>query len=298
MKVLIGPSSFAELDKAPLKALADAGCEVIENPYRRKLTKAELFQLLPGVKGLIAGLEPLDREVLQRSELRVISRCGTGMSNVDLDAAREMGIVVRNTPLAPVEAVAELTIGALLCLIRNICLMDAAMHRGEWKKVIGRQLQDMTAAVIGVGNIGGRLSELLRAFGCGVLGVDPARSDDANGVPIVELDEALAQADVVLLHCSGERCVIGKREFGIMKKGAYLLNAARGGLVDEAALLAALENKTLAGAWIDTFVHEPYGGTLARCPNVILTPHIGSYTAECRSRMEKEAVQNLLGVLK
>jgi len=294
--VLIGPSSFAELDKSPMKRLAATGYRIVVNPYRRKLTKQELLELLgDDVVGLIAGLEPIDREVLSRSRLRVISRVGAGMSNVDLDAAHDLGIRVFNTPDAPTVAVAELTVGAMLSLLRMIPEMDRALHEGQWQKMIGLQLQGKTIAVIGFGRIGRRVAELLSAFRTRIAVVDPDVCDNAcTGYSKCTLETALPAADIVTVHCSGEECVIGEEEFRSMKRGVYLLNAARGSVVSERALAKALEDGTVAGAWLDTFEEEPYRGPLCGFRNVILTPHAGSYTTECRASMESEAVENLL----
>ena len=133
-KVLLGPSTFAAQDPSPMERLAVAGCEIVKNPFGRKLTKQELIELLPGVKGLIAGLETLDEEVMRRSELKVISRCGSGLSNVDIVAAKWLGIKVFSTPNGPTNAVAELTLGAMINLLRMIPLMDRDMHEGRWTK--------------------------------------------------------------------------------------------------------------------------------------------------------------------
>lgn len=297
-KVLIGPSSFGELDRIPLDRLLEAGCEIIDNPFKRKLTREELTKLLEGkIWGLIAGLEPLDREVLQKSRLKVISRCGAGLSNVDLTAAKELGIEVYATPDAPTAAVAELTLGAMLGLFRMIPQMDRDLHEGKWTKKIGLQLACKTVVIVGFGRIGRHLAALLAPFRTRVLAVDPYLMEPVTDVPLVSLEEALPRADILTLHCSGEACLLGEKELALLKPGAFVLNAARGGLIDETALLNGLEQGKIAGAWLDTFEEEPYGGRLAKCPQVILTPHIGSYTQECRRRMEVEAVENLLSAL-
>jgi D-3-phosphoglycerate dehydrogenase len=299
-KILIGPSSFAETDKTPMDRLIAAGYEVVDNPYKRKLTKKELLDLFEAdVVGLIAGLETLDREVLEKAPIQVISRVGAGISNVDLEAARDLGIQVFNTPDAPTNAVAELTIGAMLSLLRMISQMDQALHDGQWQKKIGIQLLGKTVAIVGFGRIGRRVAELLFPFGVKILVVDPYVDESAcAGYRKVTLQAVLPEADVVTIHSSGHGCIIGEEEFPHMKKGAYLLNVARGGVISEKALIKALENGTVAGAWLDTFEEEPYKGTLCNYPNVILTPHVGSYTAECRLQMENEAVDNLLNYLK
>lgn len=298
-KILLGPSSFAQNDKTPLTRLLKAGYEVIDNPYKRKLTKAELFDLLtPEVVGIIAGLEPLDREILQHSELKVVSRVGSGMSSVDQPAAKELGIEVRSTPNGPTQAVAELTLGALLSLLRMIPRMDRSLHSGKWDKHIGVQLEGKTVLIVGYGRIGCRVAELLTPFAVRILVVDPFLSQsDVPDVELLSLGEALPIADIVTLHCDGETCLLGEHEFSQIKKGAFLLNVARGGLVDEAAITDALDAGTLAGAWLDTFINEPYRGPLCGRENVVLTPHVGSYTLECRQGMENEAVDNLLEAL-
>lgn len=297
-KVLIGPSSFGELDKASLEKLKENGFEVVPNPFGRKLTKEELKDLLPGVTGIIAGLETIDREIMTGSSLRVVSRCGVEMSNVDLEAAREFGIIVRNTPDAPTIAVAELTVGAMLGLLRMIPFVDREMHEGRWTKKIGAQLSGKTVAIIGFGRIGRYVARLLRSFDVELIAVDNALEGTVEQTPVVSLGEALERADIVTLHVGGTAEVLGEKEFAMMKEGVFVLNAARGGVIDEGALLDALNSGKVAGAWLDTFQEEPYQGPLTGCPQVILTPHVGSYSRECRRRMEMEAVDNLLAAWK
>jgi D-3-phosphoglycerate dehydrogenase / 2-oxoglutarate reductase len=299
-KILIGPSSFAATDKTPMDKLIDAGYGVVDNPYKRKLTKEELLNLSKDdVVGLIAGLETIDREVLEKSHIQVVSRVGAGISNVDIEAAHDLGVRVFNTPDAPTDAVAELTIGALLSLLRMIPQMDQALHDGQWQKRIGLQLRGKTLVIIGFGRIGRRVTELLFPFGVKILIVDPYVDESAcAGYRKITLRAALPEADVITIHSSGHDCIIGEKEFAIMKKGAYLLNVARGGVISELSLIKAIENRTVAGAWLDTFEEEPYKGPLCGYQNVVLTPHVGSYTAECRLQMENEAVDNLLNYLK
>ncbi len=293
-KILIGPSSFAALDSAPRDRLIKAGFEVINNPFGRKIAKKELIEMLHGITGLIAGLETLDEEVMQKSELRVISRCGSGMSNIDIEAAERLGIKVFSTPFGPTTAVAELTIGAMINLLRMTSLMDRDMHEGKWTKRIGTQLEGKTVVIIGFGRIGRKVASLLKPFNVRFLAVDPNVQRKLDGIEILPLNRALPEADIITLHLSGEQQIIGKDEFKFIKKGAFLLNAARGGLINEGALINALESGKIAGAWIDTFDVEPYSGPLSKFPQVVLTPHIGSYTVECRRSMEIESVNNLI----
>jgi D-3-phosphoglycerate dehydrogenase len=294
-KILIGPSSFCDIDKLPLERLCETGCEIINNPFKRKLTKPELLDLLGrGVTGLIAGLETLDREALKNSSLKVISRCGAGLSNVDLLAAKELGIKVYSTPSAPTDAVAELTVGTLIAMLRMVSQMDDDLHDGKWNKRIGVQLKGKTVAIIGFGRIGRRVSMLLKPFDVRIIAVDPNIKEDIEDISFLPLDKALREADIITIHSSGEQQLIGPREFKLIKNGAFLLNAARGELVDEDSLVRALNENRIRGVWLDTFSIEPYNGPLRKYPQVILTPHIGSYTLECRKAMEMQAVENLI----
>ncbi len=295
-KVLLGPSTFAAIDKAPLDMLLQEGFEVIENPFKRKLTKNELMELLSdNVAGIIAGLEPLDREVLKKSKLQVISRCGSGMSNVDQQAAKELGVKVFSTPFGPTSAVVELTLGILLSMLRMVPQMDRDLRNGKWNKKIGQQLAGKTVAIIGFGRIGQGVAKALQPFDVKILAVDPfVIEKEICGTPLVALKDALQEADIITLHVSGEEQIVGRKELQLVKQGAFLMNAARGRLIDHEALLESLENGKLAGVWLDTFPDEPYKGPLSNFQQVVMTPHIGSYTKECRSSMEMESVENLI----
>jgi D-3-phosphoglycerate dehydrogenase len=299
-RILISTSSFSKNDPRPLKRLEQEGLNVQLNPYQRTLTKKEVLQLIPGVTGLIAGLEPLDGEVLNQSNLKVISRCGAGMSNVDLEEAKRLGIKVYNTPDAPTEAVAELTVAAMLNLLRSFPQMNETMRRGEWNKISGFQLHGKTVLMIGFGRIGRRVAQLLQPFGIFLLIVDPLLKQNQipDGAKLMPLMNALPLADMITIHSSGDECILTQKEFMLIKTGAYLLNAARGNVIEKSSLLRALNEKKLSGVWMDAFWDEPYKGELANFSNVLLTPHIGSFTAECRSQMEMEAVENLIAGLK
>ena len=296
-RVAIGPSSFAAQDETPTRMLEDAGVEIVPNPFGRRLTEEEIIRQLDGVDGLIAGLEPLNRRVLASApQLKAIARVGIGMSNVDLEAAEEYGIKVSNTPEGPTEAVAEMTVAALLALCRGLLPANAALHAGTWQKRIGLGLKGTKVLLVGYGRIGRRVGRLLRAFGAEILVTDPFLSEDSleEGTRLVSLDEGLREAQVVSLHASGAQCLLGAREFAQMRDGVVLLNSARGELVDEDALIEALDNGKVGAAWLDVFWEEPYQGRLTEVDQVLLTPHISTYTRQCRLSMEVAAVKNLL----
>jgi D-3-phosphoglycerate dehydrogenase len=303
-KIAITTSSFGKESSQPVDDLRRAGFELVLNPHGRKLTKPETVELLRDADGLIAGTEALDREVLsQLPKLRVISRVGTAVDNVDREYAKERGIPVFNTPDGPTNGVAELALGGLLALIRRIPQSDASVRRGEFSKPMGRLLRGKTVAIVGLGRIGKALVRLLQPFGVIVLAVDPVRDEkfaQEFGVRYVHFEEALLEADVISLHLSGstKTALFGAKELAKMKPGAVLINAARGGWIDEAALLAALQSGRLGGAYLDVFAAEPYKGPLAELDNVVLTAHIGSYALECRIGMEVEAARKVIDFFK
>lgn len=297
--VQITTSTFAVGNEQLLNRIQQAGFAVRGNPFGRRLTRSETLSLLDkDVIAVLAGLETLDREVLSHTALKVISRVGSGISNVDIDAARDLGIEVFSTPDGPTTAVAEMTIGALISLLREIPAMDAAMRAQKWDRRTGGEIEGRTVAVIGLGRIGCRVAELCKAFGATVIGVDPQAAGVPEWLRVVDLSRALTVADVFAIHASGDSCIIGAREIQSMKAGAVILNASRGGVVAEDALDDALKSGHIGAAWLDVFVEEPYVGPLIRHPKLLLTPHIGSYSQESRLKMEGQAVENVLNALK
>ena len=299
-KVFISTTSFGKPDPAPLEILKAAGLEVSLNPYGRKLTSEEVVELAANSEGLIAGTEPLDAQVLNKlKDLRVISRCGVGMDNIDLAAAERQGIKVFNTPNSPAIAVAELTMGLMLALLRHIPIMDRDIRAGKWQKRMGNLLLGKKVGIIGFGRIGQKVAELALGLGAQVVYCDPAVNK--AGYTLVSLDELLSQSDIVSLHVSGgghDALLLGYKELRSMRKGSWLINCARGGAVDEEALHRVLAEGWLAGAAVDVFEREPYAGSLTKLENVILTPHIGSYAIESRVEMEVQAAKNLIEGLK
>lgn len=303
---MITTSSFGRADKLPLDTLSERGIKPVLNPYGRTLTADEVTQLLHEIdpEGMIAGTEPLGRDELRgQSRLKVISRVGVGLNNIDLNAARELGIEVYNTPDGPTRPVAELTIALMLDVLRGVSRADAVLRSGGWEKRMGRLLHDKTVGVIGFGRIGTMVSSLVQAFGGIVIAYDVCPDYEraaASDVVMVDLDELLSQADIITLHVAGgngEGFLIADREISIMKPGAILINTARGNLVDEKALVNALMCNKLGGAALDTFSTEPYAGSLTELPNVVLSPHVGSYAAEARVAMELQAVENVIAGL-
>lgn len=302
-RILLATSSFGAADASPLQVLKAAGVALVRNPHGRTLTESETIELLSDVDGTIAGTEPLNAKVLASApRLRAISRVGVGTETIDLAAARARQIAVHTTPDAVTDAVAELTLAGLLSLMRGLPQADVNMREGKWLRPMGSLLTGKTVGIIGLGRIGRRVSSLLLPFGVTLLGSDPAVDPQwaqANHVTLVSLHSLLSSADIVLVHASqptNAAPLLGPTEMQLMKKGALLVNTARGSLVDEIALADALQGH-LGGAYLDTFSHEPYEGPLARLSNTVLSPHLGSYAREARARMEMEAVRSILTTL-
>ena len=295
--IAISTSSFAGESSAPIDLLRERGFEVRLNPHGRQLTPEESRAFLEDVVGLIAGTEKLAGELLRAMPgLRCISRVGVGMDNVDHAAASELGIAVHNTPDAHVDAVAELTLAGLLGALRQVPDCHAGIRAGTWKKPMGRLLRGKTVGLVGFGRVGRAFARLLGPFDCPILAYDPATTD-AAGASHVGLDELVAASDVVSLHLpysAAAKHIIGAAQLAAMKGDAVLVNASRGGLVDEEALAAHLAANPRALAYLDCFEQEPYKGPLRELPNCIMTAHIGSYAREARERMEMEATENLL----
>jgi D-3-phosphoglycerate dehydrogenase len=299
-RIAITTSSFAQFSDEPLRLLKEAGIEHVSNPFGRQLTEEEAIDLLSGCVGVAAGTEPLTARVMDAlPHLKVISRCGTGMDNVDLKVATEKGIKVCNTPDGPTLAVAELTLAYALDLLRKITQMDRELRAGVWKKRMGNTLKGKKLGIIGFGHIGQAVASIFALLGVEVAFNDPVVA--SNTYRKMTVGELLPWVDILSLHCSksgGECSLFTTEQLLTMKQGSWIINASRGGLVDEGALYDLLKSGHLAGAAIDVFEREPYDGPLKELDNVILTPHIGSYAKECRIQMEIDTIKNLIECLR
>jgi len=294
-KIIITTTSFSQY-KEVKNLFKRKDFKVVLNYLGRKLKKEEILEICKGAIGIIAGTESLDKDILNKlsPSLKVISRCGAGLDNIDIKAAQNLGIKIYNTPDALTLAVAELTIGLMINLLRKVRLMDGEVRAGEWKKEMGNLLSRKYIGIIGFGRIGRKTTELLHPFECEIKYTDPLLGDGISGFEKVPLENLLSWADIVSIHASCVNEIIGKKEIGLMKKGSYLLNLSRGKAVNQQALYQALKSNYLAGAALDVFDQEPYKGPLRELNNVILTPHVGSYAIEARSKMELEAAKNLI----
>jgi D-3-phosphoglycerate dehydrogenase len=306
-RLLVTPTSYAKSDPRLKSELQAAVGEVIYNPTGRPLASAEVAALLPGVDGYIAGLDEIDRRALESADrLKVIARYGVGVDRIDLDAAREKNILVTNTPGANASSVAELAIALMLNLARQIPQAITATRSGLWPRLSGLALEGKTVGILGLGAIGKQVAQRLRAFECRILAYDPFPDvdfADNHQVALVGMDELLEQSDFISLHLPllpSTRRLVDERFLSSMKKGACLINTARGEVVDESALLAALQSGQLRGAGLDAFTEEPPDpkNPLLAQPHVIATPHIGAQTDAARNNMGWWALRDCLAVLR
>jgi len=288
------------LDEPGLALLREAA-QVFESKTLESLPESDAL--------IVRGRTKVTAEVIRSAgpRLKVVGRAGVGVDNIDLEAARARGLTVVNAPEAATVAVAELTLGMMLALARQIPLADAGMRRAEWRKseLLGSELSGKTLGIIGVGRIGAAVATRAPAFGMRVLGHDPLLSDAElrrRGTEPVGFEELLRESDYICLHLpltAETRGLIGRETLKQVKPGARLISAARGGIVDEAAALEALETGQLGGVALDVFAEEPPGALpLRQHPNVILTPHIGAQTREAQSKAAMDIASEVLAALR
>jgi D-3-phosphoglycerate dehydrogenase len=300
--VLIGAFPFGELDPKPIRLLEEENITFTPNPFRRRLREAELAELIGPYEVLLAATEPITEAVLDRApNLRLIAHTGIGLDNIPLAAVRKRGIAVTYTPSAPSPAVAELVIGQTLSLLRKTPHADRGMRHGVWNRWIGRRLGELTVGVIGVGRVGRLVVRHLQGWSpIRILANDLIIDDEfakRTGIVWTDTETIFREADIITLHIPltrQTRHLVGKRELEIMKPDAILINTSRGGIVDEAALAAALRSRSRFSAAIDVFEEEPYSGDLINLENCLLSCHMGSCTRDCRLQMELEAAQEVV----
>lgn len=308
MKILATPTSFLKAENAQARATLEAFAdEVLYNETGKPLQPQEILARLEGVDGYLAGLDYITAEVIEKApaSLKVISRYGAGVDRVDLPACRKRGIVVTNTPGTNAVAVCELAFGLMLCAARNIPKLHAAVEAGEWPRNEGIELNGKTLGIVGLGAIGKHLAKRAVAFGMAVQAYDPF-FDEAfardHGIAKKEMEEVLTTSDVVSLHVpltDETKLLINAERIAKMKKGAIIINTARGGLIDEEAAAQAITSGQLGGLGLDAFEQEPLlSSPLKGLKNVIFTPHTGAHTAEAVKSMGTMAVDNIIKVLR
>jgi D-3-phosphoglycerate dehydrogenase / 2-oxoglutarate reductase len=305
-RLLVTPTSYGKNDPSLRTELVALCGEVIFNDTGKLLRAGDVARLLPGVDGYIAGVDEINADALAAADrLKVIARYGVGVDQVDLEAAKARGIVVTNTPGANSVSVAELTIGMMLALARHIPEAVAATRGGTWPRVTGLSLRGKTVGLVGLGAVGREVAKRLASFECKLLAYDPYASPETArslGVEMVGLPQLLASADFVSLHVPATpetRNMVNEESLAQMKRGAYLINTARGDLIDEDALARSLESGHLAGAALDVLRQEPPAPDhpLLALKQVLITAHSGAHADDAMNAMGRIAMADCLSVL-
>lgn len=295
---------------AGIQLLADAGVEVVQLPPGSD--EATLMEVAPGVDAFITrGSIKVTRQIMEASpRLRVVGVHGVGCDHVDLQAARELGKVILNTPAALTETVAEMTLALMLALTRRVVSADKAVRAGKWTRkygdLIGSELLDKTIGIIGLGRIGAAVARRLKSFKMELLYYDVANRPEVESeldIMRVDLDTLFRASDIITLHTPHTpqtRNLVSKREFNLMKDGVYLVNTARGKIIDQPALIDALKKGKVAGAALDVFEEEPLNPSnpLTSMDNVILTPHLAASSREAMRRMAVQVAEGVMAVLR
>ncbi len=306
-KVLITAPYMQPVIKEYMHFFNDNDIEVIVPPVKERLSEQELLEVIGDIDGVIAGDDQFTSKVLRSApRLKVLSKWGTGIDSFDQITARELGIAIRNTPGAFNEPVADQVLGYMLAFARRIPWIDERMKDGEWEKLNCFSLSNRTLGVIGTGNTGKAVIERAKAFQMRLLGNDieemPSEFIDESGIQMVDKEDLLRTSDFVSLNCDlnpSSYHIMGRSEFSLMKRTAYFINAARGPLVDEPAVIKALQNKLIAGAALDVFEDEPLplDSPLRSMSNVLLSPHNANSSEEHWMRIHESTISNLLAEL-
>lgn len=304
-EILITSTSFASACQEARDLLTSKGYKIRANGTGKPMEGEALRSALAGCAGVIAGVDNFAADIITSCpELKVISRYGVGVDRVDLEAATEAGVVVACTPGANTDAVADLAIALMLACARRIVEADQLTRRGQWPKLYGRAVSGKTIGIVGAGSIGRAVARRGIGFDAKILLHDICPDQEfaeSIGAEFVGLDTLVQSSDFVSIHVplsDATEGLIGARELSMMKPSAYLINTARGGIVDEDALVKALSDGTIAGAGIDVYSEEPpVDNELLKMDNVVATPHMGSYTCEALANMGMMAAVNLIDVL-
>lgn len=289
------------------RRLTDAGLQIIANPDGASVLDADdLAALLPYATGIVIGPGRLSKELIDSAHrLRAISKFGVGVETIDLDAATRAGIGVTFTPGVNADSVADLTMALILSLARRLPDVTAGLRAGRFERPAGMELAGKTIGLVGLGAIGQAVARRAQAFGMRVVGRAPTSAVDRageQGIELASLAELLPLCDVLSIHTpldQGTSGMIGASELAALPQGALVINTARGGIVDEAALLAALRTGHLGGAGLDVFADEPPGDNpLLSLDSMVATPHIGGATREAFLRAGMRAVDNLIALLR
>ncbi|MDR1157382.1 MAG: phosphoglycerate dehydrogenase [Oscillospiraceae bacterium] len=302
MRVLVTPRSFAKGDPRPLAYLEENGVSVVRNPGAGIMDEETMLAKIAGCVGVIIGVDPLSARVMEAAPgLRAVAKYGVGVDNIDLDYCAAHGIRVSRTVGANSEAVADYALALMLALARQVVSIDRRCRRKDWSKRTTADLSGRTLGLVGLGAIGRQVVRRARGFSMDIAAFDVAWDEAyarANGVRRLDIDEICTACDFISLHLPllpETKHIIDARRLGLMKPTAYLINTARGGLVDDDALLASLRDRRIAGAGLDAFQQEPpENEEWYNLENIVIGSHCAASTAGAAHAMSRMAAENLL----
>ena len=307
-KVLISAPYLQDIIERFRPTFEENGIEILVPPVSERLEEEELLRYVEGIHGVICGDDRFTSRVLEAAtDLKVISKWGTGIDSIDKDACKRLGIALYNTPNAFSEPVADTVFGYILCFARNIPWMDRKIKQGIWKKLPGLSLRESTLGIIGVGNVGKAVVRRAQCFGMRIMGNDlvkmPSDFISQTGIRMVEKEVLLKDSDFVSVNCDLNPTsyhLLGDREFALMKGSACVINTARGPIIEEKALVKALEERKIAGAALDVFENEPIpaDSPLLSMDNVLLAPHNANSSPEAWEKVHHNTIANLLNGLR
>lgn len=307
MKVLVTATNYSKYCVAGKKILEEAGCAIIENPHGRPYTLEELKEIVPDIDGVVVGVDTWNEEVFRLApKLRAMARFGVGVDNIDLAAAKAHGIIVSNSPGINSTAVAEQAIALMLCLVREVPRLNAAVRNGGWPRPMFHELKSRTIGFLGFGAIARNAAERLAGFHPRMIAYDMYPDQEAAarlGVEMVSRKEVLEQSDILSIHLPATPATkhfVNRDTIAVMKYGVLVVNTARGSIVNEAHMAEAMQAGKVAGFGTDVFEKEPIdpNGPLFHMENYIATPHVSAETYENCETTSMVTAKALLAVLR
>ncbi len=305
-KVLSTSPTFGYYVSEPVEYLKNHGCAIELTPQTKKLSEEEIIHKVTDLDAMIVGIEKITEKVIAAAQkVKIISKHGAGVDNIDMNAASSKGIVVTSAPGANSDAVADLTVGLFLAVARKIPFADRSIREGAWPRVVGVQLSGKVLGIIGLGQIGKKVARRASGFDMKVLAYDIIKDEEfafKNGITYTSMEEIFSQCDYISLHIPlmpSTQHLIGEKELGRMKKDTILVNISRGNIVDEEALYQALKTGRIRGASLDVFAREPAdkANPLLALDNFIATPHMGGYTSEALRETGMICVRDIVSML-
>ncbi len=307
MKVLVTSKSFGKFNPEAIELLERSGFAVVRGT-KPSMTPAEIAAAIPGFDALIVGNDTVDRSVfLAADRLKLVHMHGTGLDGIDMEAATAKGVLVANAPGANKNAVAELIVALMLTVGRRIDKHSSALRQGAWERTPGREVSGSVVGLLGLGNIGRRVVELLSGFAPRLVAYDPGSVDEgfvlANGISrAATVERVFQEADFLVLAlplAEQTRHIVNARTLGLMKPTAYVINASRGALIDDEALAQAIRSKTIGGAALDAFATEPLpGDSILRTLDIVITPHLAATSEQSTARVSQRVAENVIAILR